>query len=231
MGSSRFFDIELIHARLLEFKQQDPNLEAFGAKAHGYELNPPLDQVRVETWESQNGVTLPDEYRDFLLHVGNGGAGRDYGLYFLESVFVNPEEAEYAGGPILDVSTAGCSYNYGIVANGPFAGTVWQCDHADIDNWDRLGWAPKMDDYLQYKWSFPSHLEYARQLQERAKSSPFCSFYDWYMDWITNFSPQKEIERSKQERATATQTQSQLTVDPFKAIRVYLEPWLKKKDS
>jgi hypothetical protein len=49
--------------------------------ARGISLPPPLDVSVVEAFERRCGVVLPDEYRDFLLRVGNGGPGPPaYGL-------------------------------------------------------------------------------------------------------------------------------------------------------
>ncbi len=45
------------------------------------ELNPPLSAVDVRKFEVDNQIELPDDYREFLLQVGNGGVGPpEYGL-------------------------------------------------------------------------------------------------------------------------------------------------------
>ncbi|QES46579.1 SMI1/KNR4 family protein [Streptomyces venezuelae] len=53
----------------------------FGAIGHRFFLEDPLNPVELADLEVQTGVSLPGEYRDFLLHVGAGGAGPSYGVY------------------------------------------------------------------------------------------------------------------------------------------------------
>ena len=44
-------------------------------------LNPPSPLEDIELWESTYGVRLPEEYRQFILQIGNGGDGPpSYGL-------------------------------------------------------------------------------------------------------------------------------------------------------
>jgi hypothetical protein len=43
-------------------------------------LNPVLSEEEVVAFERQHRITLPKEYRTFLLEVGNGGLGPGYGL-------------------------------------------------------------------------------------------------------------------------------------------------------
>lgn len=58
----------------------DPKRARFGAAAHQYALRPVLTDLRIAELEAAAGVRLPDDYRDFLLEVGDGGAGPGYGL-------------------------------------------------------------------------------------------------------------------------------------------------------
>jgi hypothetical protein len=58
----------------------------FGADAHGFIANPPLTEDDVAVFEAAYGVALPEEYRLFLLLVGNGGAGPYYGMFRLGEV-------------------------------------------------------------------------------------------------------------------------------------------------
>jgi SMI1 / KNR4 family (SUKH-1) len=58
-------------------------LDVFGSQAHRFRIHPPLSEEAVREFEQAHRVTLPAEYRGFLIHVGNGGAGPAYGLFKL----------------------------------------------------------------------------------------------------------------------------------------------------
>lgn len=51
-----------------------------------YELNPVIAEDRVELFEHAYLIRLPSEYRDFLVQIGNGGAGPYYGIFPLGTV-------------------------------------------------------------------------------------------------------------------------------------------------
>lgn len=57
--------------------------KVFGSNAHKFRAHPPLTEEVVREFEVAHRITLPAEYRGFLLHVGNGGAGPYYGLFKL----------------------------------------------------------------------------------------------------------------------------------------------------
>lgn len=73
-----------IRQKIELLKQKDQSFKIFGAKEHQYLLNPCLTETEIQNFEQQYHVTLPDDYRDFLCYVGNGGAGPMYGLFSLE---------------------------------------------------------------------------------------------------------------------------------------------------
>lgn len=52
----------------------------FGARGHGFRLGPVMSEEQLRGLEADLGIGLPPQYRSFLLHVGAGGAGPDYGL-------------------------------------------------------------------------------------------------------------------------------------------------------
>ena len=54
---------------------------SFGEEKHGFRLNPPLSEWQVRDFEDRHGIRLPEGYRLFLLHLGDGGAGPYYGLH------------------------------------------------------------------------------------------------------------------------------------------------------
>lgn len=55
----------------------------FGADKHNFIAHSCLSEMQISDFEKLHRVTLPPEYRDFLLQVGNGGAGPSYGLFRL----------------------------------------------------------------------------------------------------------------------------------------------------
>ncbi|MFI6703519.1 SMI1/KNR4 family protein [Streptomyces sp. NPDC050509] len=53
---------------------------SFGEEHHQFRLGLRLAEGRIAAFESENAVTLPASYRQFLLHVGGSGVGPLYGL-------------------------------------------------------------------------------------------------------------------------------------------------------
>ncbi|WP_157767813.1 SMI1/KNR4 family protein [Actinosynnema pretiosum] len=56
-------------------------------------LNPPASEAEVEAFEREQGVTLPQAYRRFLLELGDGGTGPHCGLLPLREW--SPGESEW----------------------------------------------------------------------------------------------------------------------------------------
>jgi hypothetical protein len=73
-----------VAARLDFLRRADPGFARFGSAAHRYLLNQPLTPSGVAAFESRHGVSLPEDYRSFLLEVGDGGAGPFYGIFRLD---------------------------------------------------------------------------------------------------------------------------------------------------
>ncbi|MFF4344659.1 SMI1/KNR4 family protein [Kitasatospora sp. NPDC001540] len=59
--------------------------EVFGARwqgfGHDFPVEPPLSETDLAEAEKELGVSLPPDYRTFLLEVGAGGAGSFYGAF------------------------------------------------------------------------------------------------------------------------------------------------------
>ena len=55
----------------------------FGSSMHKYILNPTVSEATVLEFEAKHAIQLPQDYRCFLMEVGNGGAGPHYGLFKL----------------------------------------------------------------------------------------------------------------------------------------------------
>lgn len=77
----------------------DPRIERIRTKvvSRNVSLGPILPQEDVASYEKQHGIELPSAYRDFLIHVGNGGAGPpEYGVLPLGHVpsDMRPDETE-----------------------------------------------------------------------------------------------------------------------------------------
>lgn len=76
--------LQHIKARWLEIKQQDPEYRIQGAMSHHYKLDQePVSRQAVEDFEDRHQVQLPEEYREYLVSVSNGGAGPCHQMYAL----------------------------------------------------------------------------------------------------------------------------------------------------
>jgi len=57
--------------------------KVFGEESHRFKLNPPLPESVVRKFEAKHRIRLPEDYRGFLIHLSNGGAGPYYGVFKL----------------------------------------------------------------------------------------------------------------------------------------------------
>lgn len=53
---------------------------SYAIESHGYRLRPTVDEAMLARAERAIGAPLPDEYRNFLTTLGDGGAGPYYGV-------------------------------------------------------------------------------------------------------------------------------------------------------
>ena len=74
-------DAQSVIERLRNLDRKDKKRQVFGAMGHNYVLNPPLDVSVIEAFELEHGVSLPEDYRQFITEIGNGGAGPAYGVF------------------------------------------------------------------------------------------------------------------------------------------------------
>lgn len=78
--------VKRIYSLLEQAGEKDRALKRFGASRHKYKLAETASQKAIEAFEERHKISLPEEYRDFLMMAGNGGAGPYYGLYSLKEV-------------------------------------------------------------------------------------------------------------------------------------------------
>lgn len=76
-------DYQGIKNDLEKLRAKPVSSTVFGAESHGFVVNLPLTEEDLAKFESKHQVCLPEDYRNFLMLVGNGGAGPGYGLFKL----------------------------------------------------------------------------------------------------------------------------------------------------
>ena len=114
-----------------------------------FEMFPCISETSLSEFEINNSVSLPNEYRQFLLHIGNGGKGPPfYGLEPLKTnslinrIFpfkvgqiwgdtLGEEDDEWvkiydqSGNGQIHLGTDGCGIDYVLIVDGPDKGRVW----------------------------------------------------------------------------------------------------------
>ncbi|MFH6996160.1 SMI1/KNR4 family protein [Flavobacterium sp. FlaQc-48] len=95
--------IERIKKKLVIAKNTDKDLKVFGADSHKYFVGETVNNEEILKFEKDYTIELPEDYKAFLLHIGNGGisfadsaAGPGYGIYPLgkntnELIYENTE--------------------------------------------------------------------------------------------------------------------------------------------
>lgn len=83
--------VEWSRAAITEALAHLSNLQPllFGSEQHKFMLNPTVGEERVRAFEQKILIRLPADYRDFVVKVGNGGAGPFYGVFPLGFVDEN----------------------------------------------------------------------------------------------------------------------------------------------
>lgn len=141
--------LERIKQKLVTLRELDKDYKVFGARYHTYLMRPCLTESEIQQFEAKHEVRLPEDYRNFLMYVGNGGAGPGYGLFplarfkegFLEyqlasNVDIDSDEAEdeidfyvivqnLAFGSGIQILHFGCDYFSILIVTGEERGKVW----------------------------------------------------------------------------------------------------------
>jgi SMI1 / KNR4 family (SUKH-1) len=81
------FDTKRVAERLAYLKRHDPAEKVFGSNGHHYKLRRRAQESTVVTFEQRYGIELPQDFRRFLLELGNGGAGPYYGILGLDELY------------------------------------------------------------------------------------------------------------------------------------------------
>src|SRR5215467_2338850 len=74
----KHFDVPAVLEALARLRG---HASVFGADVHGFQLNHPISESEVASFEQKHCILLPPDYREFIICVGNGGAGPFYGLF------------------------------------------------------------------------------------------------------------------------------------------------------
>jgi hypothetical protein len=87
--------VDEVKRGLARLASVDGDRKIFGASGHQYQLNPALSVDQVADFERTWRCRLPEDYRTFLLQLGNGGAGPYYGVFPLGKAHSGFDLVEY----------------------------------------------------------------------------------------------------------------------------------------
>lgn len=86
------------NAAAIEKLPEETVSHIFGRAKHKFRLNPVTTEDRVIEFETKYNFRFPEGYREFILKVGDGGAGPFYGLkqrFVTYGATLRAEEAKY----------------------------------------------------------------------------------------------------------------------------------------
>jgi hypothetical protein len=207
---------DAINRDLQTLRNSKKALRLFGAAAHGYRMNAPLSEGELAAFETKHGVALPEDYREFLLRVGNGGAGPYYGVFKL--------------GEMDD--------GFGFGPWGDFVGDLSK-PFPHTEAWNDLTGAPP--DFVGAEDS-PEEEEYYRQMDEFQEkyfsggimngAIPICHMGCALRLWLIVTGPEKgniwEDNRADEAGIKPLHTATQQRVTFYEWYRAWLDEALKK---
>lgn len=92
-------DFAAIRAKLRRLRREATEaVDVFGSELHGFRTHPRLSEADVGQFEVEHEIFLPREYREYLMRVGNGGAGPAYGLFKLGQMDRNDKHGCWKSG-------------------------------------------------------------------------------------------------------------------------------------
>ncbi|MCW5316883.1 SMI1/KNR4 family protein [Nostoc sp. KVJ3] len=189
----------------------DATFEVFGSESHQYQLKPCLSHKDIQVFESRYNITLPSEYKNFLLEIGNGGAGPGYGLSGLsgsEYKDIIPEKIYQENYEILStpftlteawndldliVNNRSNAYFDNKFIQGTLTVTTYGCgiDAILVVTGEQSGkiW---IDDRTNDNGIYPASLGFCSFFHDtdsddshsNSNQEEALSFYDWYEDWL-----------------------------------------------
>lgn len=185
-----------LHRILAVLRDRDPSYQCFGAAGHRYQLRPALTDAAITQLEHRYQMQVPAEYREFLQHYGNGGAGPYYGILSLEAAIDDlrvsdddleprfpigapflppPTEAAasallYPSPGILPIAEVGCGGMVVIVTSGVEHQNLWMVNNLAM-------YLPTTACIGRSDIPLDSYLSGERK-RERI------GFWQWYSEWL-----------------------------------------------
>jgi SMI1/KNR4 family protein SUKH-1 len=81
-------DVLELKSLVHQLAKRDTDFRVFGSGGkyggHYYNFLPAMRETDVAEFEKKHGVELPDDYKQYIVHVADGGVGPSYGLNRLE---------------------------------------------------------------------------------------------------------------------------------------------------
>lgn len=223
--------LENIKDKLYSLNKVGSSALIFGSNRHKFKLNPPLTEKEVESFERINNITLPKEYRKFLLLIGNGGAGPFYGLEPLQN------------GNKIDLDSSQCEERVSL--DKPFRfNKKWNLDIADfVDDNGEVDYQLMDKEYYNSKWAdgmlrianfgcgvsinlIVKGEEYGNiWADDRCNEQgilPFQSegktriqFLDWYESWLDKSITELNVTSKNEPREKSNQSSNSVKRSPF----------------
>jgi len=199
-------DFDRILQDLERVRRSGRQLEIFGGSAHHFESNPRLAEHDLLQFETRHKIHLPADYREYLLQVGNGGAGPAYGVFRLGEMddgfgFMPWESLEGFVGDLRKPLPYTAAWN-DLTGMPPAEGLSDEAHDAQLEAFDRVYYHP-LDGAFPIchrgcalrDWLVVSGAEYGNVWQDDRADynglSPFIlpglnrvTFLQWYRAWL-----------------------------------------------